>query len=290
MADYRVNLEIYNGPLDLLLYLIRRSEVEIHDISVAAITEQYLAYVDLLKELNINNASEFLVMASTLLEIKSAMILPRPVEIEEDGDEDLSDPRLELVRQLLEYKRFKDAANELHAAAGDQSQRWPRSLADLKNLQEEFKQQQQQELDLEGLQIWDLFDTFNKLMQATLASQRGHEVIHDNTPIDIYETDILDRAQREQPLTFVAVFQGRNRGEMIGLFLALLELIREKLVRVEQEKLFGPIYIIPLTNASPEIAIAHAVSEDINALPSHLNKDKKHLQTDETHEKEGHIP
>lgn len=290
MADYRVNLEIYNGPLDLLLYLIRRSEVEIHDISVAAITEQYLAYVDLLKELNINNASEFLVMASTLLEIKSAMILPRPVEIEEDGDEDLSDPRLELVRQLLEYKRFKDAANELHAAAGDQSQRWPRSLADLKNLQEEFKQQQQQELDLEGLQIWDLFDTFNKLMQATLASQRGHEVIHDNTPIDIYETDILDRAQREQPLTFVAVFQGRNRGEMIGLFLALLELIREKLVRVEQEKLFGPIYIIPLTNASPEIAIAHAVSEDINALPSHLNKDKKHLQTDETHEKEEHIP
>lgn len=290
MADYRVNLEIYNGPLDLLLYLIRRSEVEIHDISVAAITEQYLAYVDLLKELNINNASEFLVMASTLLEIKSAMILPRPVEIEEDGDEDLSDPRLELVRQLLEYKRFKDAANELHAAAGDQSQRWPRSLADLKNLQEEFKQQQQQELDLEGLQIWDLFDTFNKLMQATLASQRGHEVIHDNTPIDIYETDILDRAQREQPLTFVAVFQGRNRGEMIGLFLALLELIREKLVRVEQEKLFGPIYIIPLTNAPPEIAIAHAVSEDINALPSHLNKDKKHLQTDETHEKEEHIP
>ena len=164
MADYRVNLEIYNGPLDLLLYLIRRSEVEIHDISIAAITEQYLAYVDLLKELNINNASEFLVMASTLLEIKSAMILPRPTEIDEEGEDDLSDPRLELVRQLLEYKKFKDAARELHDAADDQSQRWPRSMADLKNMQDEFKQHQQQELDLEGLQIWDLFDTFNKLI------------------------------------------------------------------------------------------------------------------------------
>ncbi len=281
MPDYRVNLEIYNGPLDLLLYLIRRSEVEIHDIPVATITEQYLEYVDLLKELNINNASEFLVMASTLLEIKSAMILPRPAEIEQADDEDLSDPRLELVRQLLEYKKFKDAANELRAAAGDQSQRWPRSMADLRNLHDEFRQQQQQELDLEGLQLWDLFDTFNKLMQATFAGQRGHEVIQDNTPIDIYETDILDRAQREQPLTFFAVFQGRNRGEMIGLFLALLELIREKLIRVEQERTFAPIYIIPLTDEAPEIAIAHAVSADIDALPSHLNRDKKHDTTEE---------
>lgn len=280
MADYRVNLDIYNGPLDLLLYLIRRNEVEIHDIPIAMITEQYLAYVEVIKELNIDTAGEFLVMAATLTEIKSATLLPRLPEVEQGEDEELGDPRLELVRQLLEYKKYKDAAAELRNAAIDQAQRYPRSTADLQRLQKEFKQQQQSELDLEGIQIWDLFDAFNRMMAATLANARGHQVIHDNTPIDIYQTDILDRAQNQQPLTFEQIFLGRSRSEMIGLFLALLELIREKLIRFEQEEVFGPIYLIALTDEPPEQAIAHAVSADIDQLPSHLNRDKKHDQAE----------
>jgi segregation and condensation protein A len=275
MADYRVNIDIYNGPLDLLLYLIRRAEVDIQDIPIAKITEQYLHYIEMIQDLNIDFAGEFLVMAATLMEIKSAMLLPRgEVEAGEEED-DFGDPRLELVRQLLEYKKFKDLAGELHEWADDQTQRYPRSLADLEKLRE--KQQLEQELDLESLQIWDLFEAFSRLMQATLAGKRGHEVIHDDTPIDVYEADILDRAQRERPLTFESVFLGRsNKSEIVGLFFALLELIRQKLVRIEQEKTFGPIYIFALTEVPAELAVAHALSGDLEKLPSKVIKDQKH--------------
>lgn len=274
MTDYRVSIDIYNGPLDLLLYLIRRAEVDIQDIPIAAITNQYLQYVDMLQQLNIDFAGEFLVMAATLMEIKSAMLLPRGEAEPGQEDDDLGDPRLELVRQLLEYKKFKDLAGELNDWADDQTQRYPRSLADLQKLREAH--QLEQELDLESLQIWDLFEAFSRLMQATLAGKRSHQVIHDDTPIDIYETDILDRAQREKPLTFESVFQGRSsRGEIVGLFFALLELIRQKLVRIEQEKTFGPIYIFALTDEPAELAVAHALSAAIQTLPSKVIVDQK---------------
>src|SRR5882672_3490287 len=124
MADYRVQTEIYNGPMDLLLYLIRRDEIEICDIPISRITEQYLQYVQTLKQIDPNVAGEFLVMAAVLMEIKSRMLLPRPPQVQGEED-DLADPRLELVRQLLEYKRFKDASLELGAAAQAAAMRWP---------------------------------------------------------------------------------------------------------------------------------------------------------------------
>jgi len=279
MADYRVNLEIYNGPLDLLLYLIRRDELDIHDIPIASITEQFLEYVELIQQLNLEQAGDFLVMAATLMEVKSALLLPRE-EGEAGEEEDLTDPRLELVRQLLEYKKFKDIASDLSESAQEQMQKYSRSLVDLARLREQIKQEQ--ELELESLQIWDLFDAFNRLVKSTLANKRTHDVIHDETPIDVYETEILYRSQQEKPLTFTAVFQNcRHRGEMVGMFLALLELVRQKLVRIEQEKTFSPIYIFSLTEQSPEIAVAHAVSADINELPSHIHKDKAAVEAQE---------
>ena len=118
---YRVDLDIYNGPLDLLLYLIRREEVQIADIPIVRITEQYMAYLDLLKAMDINIAGEFLVMAATLMEVKSRMLLPRPeLEVEDDEQEGQEDPRLELVRQLLEYKRFREAAQDLELLGNEQ--------------------------------------------------------------------------------------------------------------------------------------------------------------------------
>jgi len=282
MADYRVNLEIYNGPLDLLLYLIRRDELDIYDIPIASITEQFLEYVELIQQLNLEQAGDFLVLAATLMEIKSALLLPRE-EGETGEEEDLTDPRLELVRQLLEYKKFKDIASDLSESAQEQIQKYSRSLVDLARLREQIKQEQ--EMELESLQIWDLFDAFNRLVKSTLASKQTHDVIHDETPIDVYETEILYRSQHEKPLMFTAVFKNcRHRGEMVGMFLALLELVRQKLVRIEQEKTFGPIYIFALTEQEPEIAVAHAVSADINNLPSKLHKDKsmKEAQEEET--------
>ncbi|MBN1436900.1 MAG: segregation/condensation protein A [Sedimentisphaerales bacterium] len=280
MSDYRVKLDIYNGPMDLLLYLIRRNEVDIHDIPIAQITKQYVEYVELIKQFDIDLAGEFLVMAATLMEIKSALLLPRDtVEAGEEG-EDLSDPRLELVRQLLEYKKFKDVAGQLEESAHLQENRFPRSQADLDRLLESARQEQQ--LDLESIQIWDLFDAFTSLMKATLIGRREHQVYQDDTPIDLYEVDILQRAQTQQPLTFAAVFEGRSsKIEMVGLFLALLELIRQKLLRIEQEKTFGDIYLFPLTQESPEHAVANAVSADIEQLPSHINRDKgRHQQSE----------
>jgi len=278
MTDYRVNIEIYNGPLDLLLYLIRRSEVDIYDIPIASITEQFLKYVDLIQELNLEQAGDFLVMAATLMEVKSALLLPRD-EKAGDEEDDLADPRLELVRQLLEYKKFKDIAGNLSESAKSQAERFPRSLVDLQRLRSQIKQEQK--LEMESLQIWDLFEAFNRLIKATLADKRPHEVTQDETPIDVYETDILYRAQNEKPLIFAAVFQNcTNRAEMVGLFLALLELVRQKLIRIEQEKSLGPIYIFALTDEPAETAVAHAVYADINDLPSKIGK--QHSEQTET--------
>jgi len=252
--------------------------VDIYDIPIARITEQYLKYVDLIKQVNLDLAGDFLVMAATLMEIKSALLLPREETVEGEED-DLADPRLELVRQLLEYKKFKDLAGELSESAAEQAQRFNRSRADLMRVRQEKRQEQ--ELDLESVQIWDLFEVFNRLMHATLAGKRKHEIIEDDTPIDIYETDILDRTQREQPLLFEAVFEGRtSRIEMVGLFLALLELIRMKLIRIEQETDFGPIYIIALTDEPAELAVAHAVSADIDQLPSETQKKTAQFSSD----------
>jgi segregation and condensation protein A len=276
MADYKVKIDIYSGPLDLLLYLIRRDEVDIYDIPIAHITAQYLEYVELIKSINIDKAAEFLVMAASLMEVKSAMLIPRHEAAEGDEEEDdLSDPRLELVHLLLEYKKFKDASSVLSAKRDRQSLRFPRSLANLNRLEDDQKREQQ-EYDLEGLQIWDLYDAFNQLMKATFAGHVSHEVVQDYTPIDLYETDILDRAQRKAPLSFGEAFAVcKTRSEMGGMFLALLELMRQRLVRIEQEETFGTIYIFPLTDEPAELAVAHAIFSDSDQLPTKATQAEK---------------
>ncbi len=243
MEPYRVNLDVYNGPLDLLLYLIRRDEVDIYDIPIAAITDQYCQYVDFLQEINPNLAGDFLVMAATLLEIKSRTLLPTAPP-DEDGDgTGPVDPRADLVRQLLQYKAFKDAAAGL-AQAGDQAaMRHPR-----RPVAPEFEQP---ELDLENIQVWTLLEAFATLMASVGVRERRHEVTYDDTPISLHAEDIVDRLTREGNLTFAEIFRGRDsRGEIVGLFLALLELIRQDRVRIRQERIFGEIYVL-LHQADP---------------------------------------
>ncbi|MHC4294160.1 MAG: segregation and condensation protein A [Planctomycetota bacterium] len=236
MADYRVNLEIYNGPLDLLLYLIRRDEVDIHDIPIARITGQYLEYVDLLKGLDPNLAGEFLVMAATLMEIKTRMLLPSPSSEDEDPDGVGIDPRAELVRQLLEYKSFKDAAVDLRTAHDEQADKFPRPVHHEKDAEPQT--------DLEDVQVWDLLDAFNRLMTAIGADAAGHEIIYDDTPLELHATDILHRLRNEGPMTFASIFEGRTaRSEIVGLFLAMLELIRRKRLLVRQSKNFKEIHV-----------------------------------------------
>lgn len=151
MSAYRVNLEVFSGPLDLLLYLVRTEEVDIYDISITRITSQYLHYLEMLKSLDIDVAGDFLVMASTLMEIKSAMLLPR-ADPEHAQDDELSDPRAELVRQLLEYKKFKDAANLLNAEADRQRERFARPAA----ITDRLRPDAEPEIDVEQVSVWDL--------------------------------------------------------------------------------------------------------------------------------------
>jgi segregation and condensation protein A len=234
MTDYRVALDIYNGPLDLLLFLIRRDEIDIYDIPIARITKQYLAYVDLLKQLDPEIVSEFLVLAATLMEIKSRTLLPRPPE--EQLDDEIGDPRLELVRQLLEYKKFKDAARSLEEAAAERALRHERRPT--------LPESNTDETAIENLDIWDLFEAFNRLLTQIGKTGGVHQVGVDDTPIALHAEDILDSIQRAGGSQgFEEIFTGRTRAEMIGLFLALLELIRQRRIRAIQDRPFGPILI-----------------------------------------------
>ncbi|MFB3890471.1 MAG: ScpA family protein [Phycisphaerae bacterium] len=236
MNDYRVNLDVYNGPLDLLLYLIRRDELDIYDIPIARVTEQYVRYVDLLQQVDPNLAGEFLVMAAALLEIKTRMLLPAAPEDQAAEQGVGIDPRAELVRQLLQYKAFKDAAGDLAAAAQLQAMKFPRRPV--------TPGQDQLEYDLEDAQVWDLLDAFSKLLAAIGQQKRAHDVIYDDTPVELHAADIMDRLSREGAMTFARVFEGRTlRSEIIGLFIALLELVRQKKVLVVQDANFGQISI-----------------------------------------------
>lgn len=240
--DYKVQLDVYNGPLDLLLYLIRRHEVDIYDIPIAAVTEQYVSYCDTLRVIDPTLVGDFLVMAATLMEIKSRLLLPTPPPEAADTIE-TADPRHDLVRQLLEYKRFKDASFQLAAAAGEQAQRWPRAT-------DEDVPRDRGAIDLDDVQIWDLVAAFNQLLTATGRGPITHDVIVDDTPIALHAADIIDRLVSEGAIEFQSLFAGRNRGEMIGLFLALLELIRQARVRAAQESPFAEIKL-ELLSAEP---------------------------------------
>jgi segregation and condensation protein A len=255
MSQYRVNLDIFAGPLDLLLYLVRKDEVDIYDISISRITEEYVRHIEILKMFDIDLAGDFLVMAATLMEIKSAMLLPRPELDEEDGAEDTGDPRMELVRQLLEYKKFKDAANLLQVSAENRKQRFTRPDSIIADLEPDAEP----ELELDEINIWTLLEAFDDIMQAT-GRLHSFDHIKDDTPIDLYQIEILHRLQTEGPMTLQQVFQDRgNRLVLVGLLLAMLELIRDRLIWAEQPEQTGPIYLRSLTDEPAEQAVQNAI-------------------------------
>lgn len=266
MSEYRVNLDLYNGPLDLLLYLIRREELDIYDIPIARITQQYIQYVGMIQQVDPNLAGEFLVLAATLIELKTRMLLPS-APAEEGGQTVLDmDPRTELVRQLLQYKAFKDAASDLADAAELQSHKFPRKPY--------IPETDPTELDIEDVQVWDLLDAFSRLMTSIGKTPGQHEVIYDDTPVELHASDILDRLSREGALTFRKVFEGRtNRSEIVGLFIALLELVRQKKVFAAQDEVFGDIMI----DVNPD-APTGELDEDDDQAGNLIAGDQRHIE------------
>lgn len=233
MNDYRVQLDVFSGPLDLLLYLIRRDEIDIHDIPIAHITEQYIAQVRLLEHLDPDAASDFLVLAATLIELKSRALLPAPPVAVGDEPED---PRAPLVRQLLEYKRFRDAARALGSAAEERARRFVRRPADLPP--------ELRGVELEEAEVWDLLAAFGRVMAGIGRGPGVQSIRDDDTPIELHVAEIVAILEREGPTTFEALFDGRaDRMHVVGRFLALLELIRKQRIRAQQETAFGTIYL-----------------------------------------------
>ncbi|MBI3836863.1 MAG: segregation/condensation protein A [Planctomycetia bacterium] len=242
--DFRVNLEIFRGPLDLLLYLVRKHEVEIVDLPIAPITEQFLEYLAVLKQLDVNAVGDFLEMASTLIEIKSRMVLPRGGEVEDE----LADPRQELVRRLLEYKKFKDAASMLDERNRSWQERFPRLASDLptraRNLGEE---------EIQEIELWDLVSAFGRIMRENQAVMPS-SILYDETPIHVYMAEIKAQLAERGRLAFRELFRpGMHKSALVGMFLAILELVRHHHVRTEQNVLFGEIWILPGPETSAEV-------------------------------------
>lgn len=231
--EYRVELESFRGPLDLLLYLVRRDEVDIRDIPIARIAGQFRDYLNVIQLIDVEWAGEFLVMAATLMEIKSRMLLPRPEEL---ADEE-ADPRRELVKQLLEYKKYKDAAALLEEQAEKQQSRLSRLPMEVPPPPDPAQQPLQQ------VELWDLVSAFGRLMRET-AALVPRQIVVDETPMHVHMEHIVELLRGRPRLAFRELFTPPcHRGRLIGLFLAILELVRRGRIQAEQTAPMGEVWV-----------------------------------------------
>jgi segregation and condensation protein A len=239
--DYQVNLDAFHGPLDLLLYLVKRDEIDVRDIPIARVAEQFRDYLDVLQFIDVEQAGDFLVMAATLMEIKSKMLLPHDEEREEEEE----DPRLDLVRHLIEYKKFKEAAALLEARAEQQSCRLTRQPASPPPSPDPAQQ------PLRPAELWDLVSAFGRLMRETL-SQQTEQIAVDHTPLHVYVEEILRQLPEGRSLPFSALLTPpHTRARLAGLFLAVLELIKRRALAAEQPEPFTEILLTRLPEAPP---------------------------------------
>jgi len=234
---YKVKLEIFEGPLDLLLYLIKKDEVDIYDISIERITRQYLDYVQAFKMLNLDLASEFMLMAATLMYIKSRMLLPKNVQPPED-EEDEEDPRWELIRQLIEYKKFKDAAGFLSIKELEQSQFFAAHPEPAKRPTTE----QPQEIEVS---IFDLIRAFRKVLKRFEDENTFGEIHDERFTVGDKIDFLLQSIVEGDSLPFEDLFaDAASKSEVIVTFLALLELMQMNQFMVRQPELLGEIIVI----------------------------------------------
>jgi len=256
---YKVKLEVFEGPLDLLLYLIKKEELNISDIPIAKVTDQYLEYLELMQLLDLDIAGEFLVMAATLMHIKSKMLLP-PDELDNEEVED--DPRAELVKRLLEYKKFKEAASQLASMESQQKHLFPRvGMTGLEEVEVP------KEMFFEA-NLFDLITAFTKVLKD-IPKDVFHEVIKDEFTVTQKMHDILHMIVEKPSIFFLDLFKAvKTKREMITTFLALLELIKQKVVVVKQAHAFGDIEVFrcaeeirPRENATDSASAANGINQ-----------------------------
>jgi segregation and condensation protein A len=230
--EYKVKLEVFEGPLDLLLYLIKKDEVDIYDIPIESITKQYLEYLQMFKILDLDVAGEFVVMAANLIYIKSRSLLPVDQQPPEEEAEE-ADPRWELVRQLIEYKKFKDAAGHLQLREIERENLFVRVPE---------KPETQAERPLGEVSIFDLINAFQGILKRLNKSEDLREIFEENYSVSDKIELVMKLTASGVPLKFTELFaNAASRTEVVVTFLALLELIRLKQLRVTQSEEFGEI-------------------------------------------------
>ncbi len=247
MSENKVQLEIFEGPLDLLLYLVKKEEVDIYEVNLTKIATQFIEYVEVMKELDLDIAGEFLVMAATLMYIKSRELLPKNQQVEAGEEEDEEDPRWELIRQLVEYKKFKDAAARLQEREFQQEQIYarvparPEFAVETPNVRPEVS-------------IFDLVNAVSAILKRYAQREEARDVFEDKWTVSEKIEFVAGLARERGRLRFSELFESAaSRIEVVVTFLALLELIRLKQLRIEQQEAFAEMEISPALPAPPPL-------------------------------------
>jgi segregation and condensation protein A len=236
MAEYKVKFEVFEGPLDLLLYLIKKEEVDIYDVNLTQLATQFIEYIDVMRMLDLEIAGEFLVMASTLMYIKSRELLPLDKQVLVEGEDDGEDPRWELIRQLVEYKKFKDAAAQLQALEARQENIFPRLP-----VKPEFEAEAPAKPDVS---LFDLLNAVNAILKRVNQRDDLRDMFEDKWTVSEKIELIMKIIRERTRVKFSELFEGAiSRSEVVVTFLALLELIRLKQIATAQPEVFGEIEI-----------------------------------------------
>lgn len=235
MAEYKVKFEVFEGPLDLLLYLIKKEEVDIWDINLTKLATEFLDYIELMKMLDLDIAGEFLVMAATLMYIKSRELLPKDQRVSTDGEDDEDDPRFELIRRLIEYKKFKDAAANLQKLEVEQEHIYPRLGIRAEIEPAPFVRRQE-------ASIFDLLAALNNIIKRLSETAQIQEIEDDTWTVSGKMEFIVQKLSEKDSIKFSELFkQSTSRAEIVATFLAILELVRLRQVVAYQTEEFGEI-------------------------------------------------
>lgn len=237
--SYQVHLDNFDGPLDLLLHLIEKNKMDIYNIPIAAITEQYMHYLEDAQQMDLEIASEFLLLAATLIQIKAKMLLPKKKNEKEENE---LDPREELVQRLLEYKFYKEAALTLQQWEM-QGSAYMLKPVDVEGLSKELTP----ENPVENVTLDALYRAFQQVMEEAVPEERASLLLQrEEYHVEVYMEEIKDRLRREKSLTFVSLFmKGDSKRKIITIFLALLELCKLESLTFQQQEMFGTLWIFP---------------------------------------------
>ncbi len=239
LTEYRIETGFFAGPLDLLLYLVRKSEIDVCTVSLAKITTDFVAYIEVLEFLDFDLIGDFVVVASTLLEIKSREVLPTQIQVVNDTTEE-DDSGSDLIMRLMEYRRYKEASTLLDLRASEWLERYPRLSSDRPTAKRDRSDDR-----IRGVELWDLVSALSRIVRMP-DIEREVSIRMDETPMAVYQEQIRDRINAEGRVAFSSFFAGEKiQSRIVGVFLAILELIRHEHYRSEQLIDFDEIWILP---------------------------------------------